>query len=135
MRRPLIICLLALATALVATAATTAATGTAPTINRVQPMRVTVGQPITITGTHFNAQRRLNTVIFRSPDGRITFAKPRRATAKKLVVQVPAGVSRLLDESDTGQLATRFKLRVLTDRFGKFTPQRLSPVVTAPAVK
>jgi IPT/TIG domain len=133
MRRLLTICLLALATTLVAASATPAASDPAPTITRVQPMRVSVGNLITITGTHFNAQRRRNTIIFRGPDGRVAFAKPRSATTSKLVIRVPAGVARLLRVSDGVQLPTRFKLRVLSGQFSKFTPRRLSPVVTAAA--
>jgi hypothetical protein len=130
MRRLLTICLLALAAALVAAPATPAASGPAPTITRVKPMRVSVGNLLTITGTRFKAQRNRNTVIFRGPDGRTAFAKPRRATTRKLVVRVPAAVARLLRVSGSRQRPTRLKLRVLSGQFSKFTPRRLSPVVT-----
>ncbi len=131
MRRLLTICLLALAASLVAAPMTPAATAPAPTITRVQSMRLSVGSLLTITGSHFNARRLKNTIIFRGPDGRVTFAKPRRATTRKLVVRVPAAVSRLLRVSDGVQRPTRLKLRVLSARrFSNFTPKRLSPVVT-----
>jgi IPT/TIG domain len=131
MRRLLTICLLALAATLLAAPVALAATGPAPTITRVQPMRVSVGGLLTITGTHFKAQRTRNTIIFRGPDGRSAFAKPLRATTRKLVVRIPAGVARLLRVSDGQQRPTRLKLRVLSARkFSKFTSQRLSPVVT-----
>jgi hypothetical protein len=130
MRRLTTICLLALAAALVAAPAALAATAPAPTITRVQPMRVSVGNLLTITGKRFKAQRNRNTVIFRGPDGRTAFAKPRRATTRKLVVRVPAAVARLLRVSGSRQRPTRLKLRVLSGKFSKFTPRRLSPVVT-----
>jgi hypothetical protein len=130
MRRLVTICLLALAAALVAAPATLAASAPAPTITRVQPMRVSVGNLLTITGTRFKAQRSRNTIIFRGPDGRTAFAKPRRATTRKLVVRVPAAVARLLRVSGSRQRPTRLKLRVLSGQFSKFTPRRLSPVVT-----
>jgi hypothetical protein len=130
MRRFLTICLLALATALVAAPVTFAASAPAPTITRVKPMRVSIGNLLTITGTRFKAQRNRNTVIFRGPDGRTAFAKPRRATTRKLVVRVPAAVARLLRVSGSRQRPTRMKLRVLAGKFSKFTPRRLSPVVT-----
>jgi IPT/TIG domain len=131
MRRLLTICLLALAAVMVAAPAALTATEPAPTITRVQPMRVGVGGLLTITGTHFKTERRSNTVIFRAPDGRVVFAKPRRATTHKLVVQVPAGVAHLLRVSDGEPLPTRLKLRVLADKFSEFTPRRVSPVVTS----
>jgi hypothetical protein len=130
MRRLLTICLLALAAALVAAPATLAASAPAPSIKRVQPMRVSVGNLLTITGTNFKAKRLRNTVIFRGPDGRTAFAKPRRATTRKLVLRVPAAVARLLRVSGSRQRPTRLKLRVLSGQFSKFTPRRLSPVVT-----
>jgi hypothetical protein len=45
-------------------------------------------------------------------------------------VRVPASVSRLLAVAAGGQQPTRLKLRVLAGKFSKFTPRRLSPVVT-----
>ena len=130
MRRLLFICLIALASSLVAVPTAFAATAPEPTITRVTPMRVSVGNLLTIRGTHFKARRLRNTVIFRGPDGRTAFAKPRRATTSKLVVRVPAAVSRLLRVSGSSQRPTRMKLRVLSGKFSKFTSRRLSPVVT-----
>jgi IPT/TIG domain len=131
MRRLLTLCLLALAASLVAAPVTLAATAPTPTIKRVKPMRVSVGNLLTITGTHFKAQRTRNTIIFRGADGKTAFAKPRRATTTKLVVRIPAAVARLLRVSGGQQRPTRMKLRVLAGKFSKFTPRRLSPVVTA----
>jgi hypothetical protein len=130
MRRFLTICLLALAAGLMAVPAALAATAPVPSITRVTPMRVSVGNLLTIRGHNFKAQRNRNTVIFRGPEGRTAFAKPRRATKTKLVVRVPAAVARLLRVSGSRQRPTRLKLRVLSGKFSKFTPRRLSPVVT-----
>jgi hypothetical protein len=107
-----------------------ATAGPKPTITRVTPMRISVGGLLTVRGRHFKAQRRKNTLIFRNGAGRTAFAKPRRATRTKLVVMVPASVSRLLRVSASQQRPTRLKLRVLAGKFSSFTPRRLSPVVT-----
>jgi len=131
MRRLLTICLLALAALLAVVPTAFAAKAPAPTITRVQPMRVSVGNLVTITGSHFKARRLKNTIIFRGPDGRTAFAKPRRATTRKLVVRVPAAVARLLRVANSKQRPTRMKLRVLSGQFSKFTSRRLSPVITA----
>jgi hypothetical protein len=133
MRRPFIICLLALsATALLvsAPAAPAAKTAAKPSISRVTPMRISVGARLTIIGRNFKAERKANTVVFRAPNGRSAFAKPRRASRKKLVVVVPGAVSRLLRGSLSNPKPTRLKLRVLAGKFSAFTPRRLSPVVT-----
>jgi hypothetical protein len=132
MRRLITICLLALsATVLLVTAPAALGAKPKPKITRVTPMRVSVGNLLTVRGRHFKANRSSNTVIFRSPSGRTAFAKPRRASRTKLVLVVPAAVARLLDVESGDQRPTRLKLRVLAGRFSSFTPRRLSPVVTA----
>jgi len=102
----------------------------APTITRVTPMRISVGGLLTLRGRNFKPVRGKNTIIFRSASGRTAFAKPRRASRTKLVVRIPASVARLLAVGARGQRPTRLKLRVLAGKFSKFTPRRLSPVVT-----
>jgi hypothetical protein len=100
-----------------------------PKITRVAPMRLNVGDKLVIRGKNFKAKKRRNTVIFRGSGGRTAFAKPRRASKRKLVVKVPASVARLLVVRDGKQRPTRLKLRVLAGKFSRFTPRRLSPVV------
>jgi hypothetical protein len=131
MRRLITICLLALsAVALLATAPVASAAKAKPQITRVTPMRVSVGNLLTIRGKHFKARAKSNTVIFRAGNGRTAFAKPRRASSTKLVVRVPAAVARLLTVKDSKQRPTRLKLRVLAGKFSNYTGRRLSPVVT-----
>ena len=100
-----------------------------PVITRVLPMRLGVGDSLTIRGKNFSLKRKRNTVIFRAPSGRTAFAKPSKASKTKLVVAVPAAVSRLLAKSSGTQKPTRFTLRVLSGTFSKFTTRRLSPVI------
>ncbi len=138
MRRLLAICLTLAAAASLAVlpAASTAKPSkkqaSAPAITRVLPMRLSVGEKLTIRGKNFKANRNRNTVIFRAPSGRTAFAKPTKASKTKLVVVVPAAVSRLLARSSSAVKPTRFKLRVLSGSFSKFTSRRLSPVVLGP---
>ncbi|HYI37279.1 MAG TPA: IPT/TIG domain-containing protein [Thermoleophilaceae bacterium] len=100
---------------------------TKPAIKRVTPMRATVGKTLTIRGTNFSKSRRRNTVLFIAGK-RQAFAKPRRASRKKLVVKIPGSVENLLDKAKR-RGATRLKLRVVTKRYGKKTTLRLSPIV------
>ncbi len=102
-----------------------------PTITRVTPMRLRVGATLTIRGKGFKAKPKSNTVIFQSGTGRTAFVKPQRASSKKLVLRVSASVARLLRVANSLQQPTRLKLRVLAGKFSKFTPRRLSPVVTS----
>jgi heat shock protein beta len=105
-----------------------------PTIKRVTPMRVTVGKKITIRGVNFSSSRKRNTVMFIAPSKRTAFAKPSKASRKKLVVKVPAAVERLLLKSNGTRPATRFKLRVVTKGtkgYGKLSSKRVSPVIVS----
>jgi hypothetical protein len=136
MRRIVTTCLTLVAAALLlllpaAADAATSKSAAAPQITRVQPMRISVGGVLTISGHGFKSARTKNTIIFRAGDGRTAFVKPRRATSRKLVLVVPASVARLLKVANSRQVATRLKLRVLSGKFSKFTPRRLSPVVTS----
>src|SRR5918997_4245922 len=134
MRRIVTTCLTLVAAALLVLPAAVSAApkkGPAPKITRVQPMRISVGGTLTIKGRNFKPARTKNTIIFRSSDGRTAFVKPLRATKTKLVLRVPASVARLLKVSNSRQQPTRLKLRVLAGTFSKFTPKRLSPVVTS----
>jgi hypothetical protein len=136
MRRLFIICLLALsAIALVvsvpAAPAAKKKAAAKPSITRVMPMRISVGARLTIVGRNFKAKPKSNTVIFRAPNGRSAFAKPRRASRGRLVVVVPGAVARLLSGSLSDPKPTRLKLRVLAGKFSAFTTRRLSPVVTS----
>jgi hypothetical protein len=130
MRRLTTICLLALSAVALLAAAPIASAAVKPSITRVTPMRISVGNLLTIRGKHFKASRKRNTVIFRSGNGRTAFAKPRRASRKKLVVRVPAAVAGLLTVKNSRQRPTRLKLRVLAGKFSSYTKRRLSPVVT-----
>ena len=129
--------LLALAAVTLVPAASPADAGAArstaakPKIMRVTPMRINVGETLVIRGSGFKSRPRANTVIFQGAEGRTAFAKPRRASRRKLIVKIPANVSRLLVVKDSRQAPTRLKLRVLAGRFSAFTPRRLSPVVLA----
>jgi len=73
MRRFVITCLTLVAAALLvlpaaATAATSKASASAPQITRVQPMRISVGGTLTVTGQRYKSIRRRKTVIFRATD-------------------------------------------------------------------
>ena len=130
--------LLALAAVTLVPAASPADAGAArstaakPKIMRVTPMRINVGETLVIRGSGFKSRPRANTVIFQGAEGRTAFAKPRRASRRKLIVKIPANVSRLLVVKDSRQAPTRLKLRVLAGRFSAFTPRRLSPVNPPP---
>ncbi|HEU4701207.1 MAG TPA: hypothetical protein VFS37_01905 [Conexibacter sp.] len=102
-----------------------------PTIKRVKPLRLRIGQRLTIVGRHFIPGRRRNTVVFLRDGAPAVFLKAQRATKTRLTVKLTSKLGRYLIGKNNGEKgATRFRLRVLAKRFGPhFTPRRLSPVV------
>ena len=115
---------------MVAAPAAPAAAKKRPKITKVAPMRLSVGSIVKIRGRGFSSKRRRNTVIFQASNGRAAFAKPRKATRRKLVVRVPKALATIV----RGHKTTRFKLRVVVKkRFSKWTTKRLSPVVVSGA--
>jgi IPT/TIG domain-containing protein len=100
-----------------------------PVITSVSPMRIKVGDSLTIRGRNFSSRRRKNTVIF-AVGRRSFFVKPSRASRRKLRVQVPVSLERVMKSDGKGhRKATRFSLQVAAKKFGKRTGKRLSPVI------
>ena len=99
-----------------------------PVITSVRPMAVNVGDTITIRGRNFKRGKNKNTVVFKRDGARAVFARSTLATAKQISVAVPDGLRPFMVE----RIPTRFRLRVLSARFGKkFTADRNSPTITA----
>jgi hypothetical protein len=102
-----------------------------PVITRVRPLRVEVGDTLTIIGRNFLPGRRRNTVVFLREGAPAIFLKAGKATRRRMTVKLTSKLGEFLIGRNNGeQGATRFRLRVLSRRFGaRFTPRRLSPVV------
>jgi IPT/TIG domain len=97
-----------------------------PTISSVSPMRVAIGETMTITGKNFVKGRGKNTVVFRRAGQKVVFVKADGISSKRLRVTLPAKLRPML----TASTGTRLQLRVLAKRFGKtYTAAKLSPVV------
>jgi hypothetical protein len=106
----------------------------APTISRIAPLDVAIGETLTLRGRNFIAGRKKNTVVFkRAGGGRAVFAKGSLSTRKMLRVKVPNSLAKHFRLKDGNPVPTRFRLRVLAKKFGKkFTSRKRSPLVSAP---
>jgi hypothetical protein len=122
------------APALHATAASVSIQTPLPTIQRVKPLRLRIGERLTIIGRNFIPGRRRNTVVFLREGAPAVFLKAQRATRTRLTVLLTSKLGRYLIGKNNGEKGpTRFRLRVLAHRFGaRFTPLRLSPLVLPP---
>jgi hypothetical protein len=106
-----------------------------PVIKKVSPLKLRIGDKLTITGTGFRAGKGgKNTVVFKRSGKPAIFAKSTSSTTKRISVVVPAKLSSFLASKKGAPVATRFQLRVLAKRFSKsFTSKKLSPVISPKA--
>ncbi len=110
-----------------------ASAATSPTITKVSPLKVEVGQTMTINGTGFLPGKNRNIVVFKRDGKPAIFAKADSATKTQITLKVPVKVIPFLVGNDGTQGARRFRLRILAKRFGNaFTATKLSPQIGAP---
>lgn len=131
-RRPYVLTLLiALVALCVPASAAVAAKVRYPTVKRVTPLKLRIGEPMTVTGTSFVRGKNKNVVVFKRDGKAAVFAKASSATRTKLVVTVPEKLLSQLDQRDGVRVAARFRVRVLAKRFGRrYTKLGLSPVIS-----
>ena len=104
-----------------------------PEISKIAPMQLAIGETLTITGRYFVPGRDKNTVVFKRDKQRAIFAKAANATTRKLTVVVPEKLRPFLAKNAEAEVPTKFRIRVLSRRFGKrYTALTRSPIV-APA--
>jgi hypothetical protein len=128
--RALILVVLACGLALPASAQ---AASSYPVITSVTPLKLAVGDTLTIRGRNFTSGELKNVVVFQRVRARAVFVRADRATRTTIRLQVPAKLLPFLTQRGGKPTPTRFRLRVLSRRFGlSFTSLRLSPVIGPP---
>jgi hypothetical protein len=130
--RTLVLALFALVAAVLLPATSAHAARTSvPTVTNVAPLNLAIGDTLTITGRNFRAGRNRNTVVFKRDGQRAVFVTAAEATRTRIRLVVPTKLSQYLSRRTGGTARpTRFRLRVLSARFGRaFTATKLSPVI------
>jgi hypothetical protein len=121
------------AAAVLALPAGTAAAKTAPkypVITKVTPMKVGVGDLLTIKGKGFRSGKNKNTVVFKRSGQRAVFVKAETATSTILTLHVPLKLQAYMPVVNNQPSPSVFKIRVISKRFGlRFTSTKLSPTV------
>src|SRR3954454_3541440 len=119
--------------ALFAVVPATAGAATPPKVTSVAPLKLKIGERLTIRGKGFLPGKNRNTVVFKATGTRAVFAKAASATKTRLAVKVPVKLSSFLKVKAGQPTATRFQLRVLARKLSPaYTPAKRSPVI-APA--
>jgi hypothetical protein len=119
----------ALLLAALASAPTAAAASKAPVVKSISPMKVTVGEKLTLRGKNFVPGKGKTRVFFVRVKGRgVASAAAVTGSKTRVVVTVPA----ILNGTLAGKSA-RFKVRVLGKSFSKWTAPKKSPVISPSA--
>jgi len=120
--------LLLLVCALLAVVPAAANAATPPKVTSVAPLKLKIGERLTIRGKGFLAGKNRNTVLFKATGARAVFVKAESATSTVLVVKVPAKLAPFLKAAS----GTRFQLRVLARKLSPaYTPTGKSPVIAS----
>jgi hypothetical protein len=113
-----------------------------PVVTKVTPMKVGVGDLLTIKGKGFRRGKNKNTVVFKRAGQRAIFVKAEAATPTAITLHVPLKLQAYMKVTGSQAIPSVFKIRIIARRFGKrFTSRKLSPTVgpagsgiTAPGV-
>jgi hypothetical protein len=126
--RRILLFLSILAAAALACAGPASASSKAPVIKKISPLRLKVGQKLTITGKNFLPGKHKSKVFFlRVGKPGAVWVRADKGTKTKLTVTVPSTLQKLLP---TDGSAARFQLRVLTKRFGSPSKSSRSPLIS-----
>ena len=116
MRHTRAIALLSLLT-LLATAPLADARKPRPYVKSVAPLRVAVGDTMTVQGFYFRRGYAENTVVFMGKGGRVSYVRSEHSSRRRLKVIVPKKVQRLLPRSSNGLRApAKFRIKVIARR-------------------
>jgi hypothetical protein len=118
----------ALMCAAIAPAASASAATKAPVIKTISPLKLKVGEKLTVNGNYFLRGKNKTRVFFLRKGGGTAFARAQKATKTKLTVTVPAQLDKVLNGK-----SARIQIRVLTSKFGKVSVSRKSPVISPSA--
>ena len=102
----------------------------APKIVSVRPLKLGVGDTLTIRGKNFVPGRNRNWVIFQRPRARAVFVAADSATKTQIKLVIPAKLVPFLARRGGAAIYTRFNLRVLGRRLSPLaTRKSLSPLI------
>jgi hypothetical protein len=124
------LCALACTALLPAAGASAASASKLPRISSVAPMKLGVGDVLTIRGANFHAGAARNSVVFKRDGSRAVFVTAGRATSTRIAVRVPSSLVQFLPSAAGKATAARFRLRILAGRFSRgYTRTAISPTI------
>ncbi len=129
-RLPRLALVLALCVPAALPATGTAAVPSYPSVTKVSPLKLGVGDTLTVRGKGFRAGHGRTTVVLKRAGGRAVFLKADTATKTRVSVVLPGKLLTSLVQKGGKPATTRFRVRVLTGRLGKaYTSVKGSPLI------
>jgi IPT/TIG domain len=121
---------LAAAVAFTGVADARARAASSPVVKKVRPLKIHIGETLTITGSGFVKGKKKNTVVFMGPSKKVVWVKADNASTKTIKLKVPIKIAPLLTVKNGKVQQTRLRIRVISKRSGRsFTPAKISPIV------
>jgi hypothetical protein len=115
--------------------AKTAKPAAAPVVTSVKPLKLKIGERLTIHGKNFIKGRHKDTIVFMGAGKRVVWVKADTASKNTLTVKLPAKLAVLLTDKTGKQQPTRLLIRVIAKKSGRaFTKRAKSPVVSPSTV-
>ena len=101
-----------------------------PVVTSVRPMEAAIGDTLTIHGRNFRRGKGTNSVVFKRDGARAVFLKADVSTTKQIKVVLSDKLEEFLVIKDGAPGLTRFRVRVLAQRFAKkYTSASKSPMI------
>jgi hypothetical protein len=106
----------------------------APVVTSIKPLKLKLGEKLTIHGRNFIKGRHKNTIVFEGAGKRVVWVKADTGSKNTLTVKLPTKLAVLLADKTGKQQPTRLLIRVIARKSAKaFTKRAKSPVVSPSA--
>jgi IPT/TIG domain/Bacterial TSP3 repeat len=117
--------------AIPAAAGSKAHSAAAPVVTSIKPLKLKIGEKLTIHGRNFITGRHKDTIVFMGAGKRVVWVKADTASKNTLTVKLPTKLAVLLADKTGKQQPTRLLIRVIAKKSGRaFTKRSRSPVVS-----
>jgi IPT/TIG domain len=119
-----------LAVAAIPAVAKKAKSSSAPVVKSIRPLKLKIGQRLTIHGSGFIPGKHKDTVVFMGAGKRVVWVKADKASRSTITLILPAKLAALLATKEGTLQPTRLQVRVIARKSGRaFTKRGISPVV------
>jgi len=103
----------------------------APVVTSIRPMKLKIGEKLTIHGRNFIKGRHKDTIVFMGAGKRVVWVKADTASKNTITVKLPTKLAVLLSDKSGKQKSTRLLIRVIARKSARaFTKRSKSPIVS-----